>query len=148
MRLALEQAQQAEAIGEVPVGPVLVAANNELIAVGHNHPISASDPTAHAEVAVLRAAAQKLNNYRLVDTTLYVTLEPCVMCIGAMVHARVKRLVYGATEPKAGAVESAGRLLETIPFNHRIEVTAGILSAECASILSQFFARRRALKQT
>ncbi len=148
MRRAIEQARTAESMGEVPVGAVLVDGDKQLIAASHNHPISGHDPTAHAEVSVLRQAAHKLNNYRLVDTTLYVTLEPCVMCIGAMVHARVKRLVYGAKEPKAGAVESAGRLLETMPFNHRIEVSGGILGADCASILSQFFARRRALKQT
>jgi tRNA(adenine34) deaminase len=143
MREALEQARCAESANEVPVGAVLVDANNEWLASGHNQPISSHDPTAHAEIVVLREGARKLQNYRLVGTTLYVTLEPCAMCIGAMVHARVGRLVYAATEPRAGAVESSTQLLETIPFNHRIEITSGILGDESASLLSQFFARRR-----
>src|SRR5210317_2675538 len=107
MRRALEQARKAAALGEVPVGAVLVGESGELIAEGHNQPIAAHDPSAHAEIVVLRAAAQQLGNYRLPGTTLYVTIEPCVMCIGALVHARVQRLVYGAVEPKTGAVESA-----------------------------------------
>lgn len=147
MEQALQQAQLAAAMGEVPVGAVLVDENNQLLACGHNQPISASDPTAHAEVMVLRDAAKKLNNYRLVNSTLYVTLEPCAMCVGAMIHARVKRLVYGAVEYKTGAIESACQLLQTTRFNHSIEVTSGVLQHECAEILSDFFAARRAAKQ-
>ena len=148
MELALEQAQLAARLGEVPVGAVLVNADNQMIASGHNQPVSSHDPTAHAEIVVLRNAAQKINNYRLVNTTLYVTLEPCVMCVGAMIHARVKRLVYGALEPKTGAVVSNCELLDTVTFNHRIEFEGDVLEQPCASILSEFFARRRAEKRT
>ncbi len=148
MELALQQAQLAAEQGEVPVGAVLVDEENQLLACGHNQPISANDPTAHAEVIALREAAKKLHNYRLVNSTLYVTLEPCVMCVGAMVHARVKRLVYGAVEYKTGAIESACQLLQTTSFNHSIEVSSGVLQEPCATILSDFFAQRRAAKQT
>ena len=147
MRLALAQAQIAADLDEVPVGAILVGAAGELLAVGHNQPISAQDPSAHAEIVVLRAAAQKLGNYRLPDTTLYVTLEPCTMCVGAMVHARVGRLVYAATEPKTGAIESAQRLFETGNFNHRPQIEAGVLADECAALLTQFFANKRAVKK-
>ena len=148
MQLALEQAQQAAAENEVPVGAVLVDADSNLIASGYNRPISGHDPTAHAEIVVLREAAKKIQNYRLVGTTLYVTLEPCVMCVGAMIHARVKRLVYGATEHKTGAIESQVNLLEQVLFNHQIEVQSGVLAQPCAEILSDFFARRRAFKKS
>jgi tRNA(adenine34) deaminase len=147
MELALKQAQLAAEQGEVPVGAVLVDEDNQLLASGHNQPISSHDPTAHAEIVTLRRAAEKLNNYRLINSTLYVTLEPCVMCVGAMIHARVKRLVYGAVEYKTGAIESACQLLETTRFNHRIEVSSGVLQEQCAAILSDFFAQRRAAKQ-
>ena len=147
MRLALAQAQIAADLDEVPVGAILVGAAGELLAVGHNQPISAQDPSAHAEIVVLRAAAQKLGNYRLPDTTLYVTLEPCTMCVGAMVHARVGRLVYAATEPKTGAIESAQRLFETGNFNHRPQIEAGVLADECAALLTQFFANKRATRK-
>jgi tRNA(adenine34) deaminase len=147
MELALQQARQAAELGEVPVGAILVDEADRLISAGHNQPISAHDPTAHAEIVVLRNAAQKMGNYRLVNTTLYVTLEPCVMCVGAMIHARVKRLVYGAVEYKTGAIESACQLLQTTRFNHSIEVTSGVLQHECTGILSDFFAARRAAKQ-
>jgi len=143
MQQALAQAQIAAERDEVPVGAVLVDAAGELIAAGHNQPISACDPSAHAEIVVLRAAAQKLGNYRLPDTTLYVTLEPCTMCVGALVHARVGRLVYGAAEPKTGAIESAQRLFETGKFNHQPELKAGVLANECSALLSQFFAKKR-----
>jgi tRNA(adenine34) deaminase len=119
----------------------------ELIAAGHNQPISASDPSAHAEIVVLRAAAQKLGNYRLPGTTLYVTLEPCVMCVGALVHARVARLVYGATEPKTGAIESAQRLFETGNFNHKPEITAGVLADESAARITRFFENKRVARK-
>lgn len=144
MNLALEQAQKAATLGEVPVGAVLVDQQDRLIAASHNQPISTCDPTAHAEIMVLREAAKSQNNYRLTDTTLYVTLEPCVMCVGAMIHARVKRLVYGASEYKTGAIQSACQLLEQVNFNHTIEVKAGILEQGCAAIMSNFFAHRRA----
>ncbi len=148
MQLALEQAQRAAALNEVPVGAVLVSAQQELIAAGHNQPISRHDPTAHAEIIVLRAGAAKIENYRLVDTTLYVTLEPCVMCVGAMMHARVGRLVYGANEYKTGAIQSACRLLEHTQFNHRIDIESGVLQQPCADIMSHFFARRRSEKKS
>ncbi|HEY5739669.1 MAG TPA: tRNA adenosine(34) deaminase TadA, partial [Gammaproteobacteria bacterium] len=134
MRRALEQARKAAALGEVPVGAVLVGESGELIAEGHNQPIAAHDPSAHAEIVVLRAAAQQLGNYRLPGTTLYVTIEPCVMCVGALVHARVQRLVYGAVEPRTGAIASAHRLFDSGEFNHRPRIDAGILADECARL--------------
>ncbi len=143
MELAMEEARKAALIGEVPVGAVLVDAQGRVLAASHNQPISGVDPTAHAEIQVLREAAQNIGNYRLIDTTLYVTLEPCVMCVGAMIHARIKRLVYGATEYKTGAIQSAARLLDDINFNHVIEVDSGVLEQPCREILSEFFARRR-----
>lgn len=147
MQQALAQAQAAAAKDEVPVGAVLVDDAGELIAAGHNQPISTSDPSAHAEIVTLRAAAQKLANYRLPATTLYVTLEPCVMCVGALVHARVGRLVYGAAEPKTGAIESAQRLFESGRFNHQPEITAGVLADECAALMTQFFENKRAARR-
>jgi len=147
MQQALEQAQIAADKDEVPVGAVLVDAVGDLIAAGHNQPITACDPSAHAEMVVLRAAAQKLGNYRLPDTTLYVTLEPCTMCVGALVHARIGRLVYGAAEPKTGAIESAQRLFETGKFNHQPQVEAGVLADECSALLTQFFGQKRALRK-
>lgn len=143
MRQALAQARQAAAGDEVPVGAVLVDAGGELLAGGHNQPIGARDPSAHAEIVALRAAAQKLGNYRLPETTLYVTVEPCTMCVGALVHARVARIVYGAREPKTGAIESAQRLFETGEFNHRPEITGGVLADECSALLTEFFAAKR-----
>ncbi len=141
------QAQIAAEMEEVPVGAVLVDAAGELIATGHNQPISARDPSAHAEIVVLRAAAQKLGNYRLPETTLYVTLEPCTMCVGALVHARVGRLVYGAAEPKTGAIESAQRLFETGKFNHQPRIESGILADECSALLTRFFEIKRMMKK-
>jgi len=135
MRQALAQARLAAEMGEVPVGAVLVDEAGELVAAGHNQPISTNDPSAHAEIVTLRAA------------TLYVTLEPCTMCVGALVHARVKRLVYGATEPKSGAIESAQRLFETGQYNHQPEVEGGVLAAECSQLLSAFFEARRAARR-
>ena len=147
MRQALAQARIAAEHDEVPVGAVLVDAAGDLIAAGHNQPIGACDPSAHAEIMVLRAAAQKLGNYRLTGTTLYVTLEPCVMCVGALVHARVERVVYGAAEPKTGAIESAQRLFESGEFNHKPEIVSGVLADECASLMTEFFAGKRASKK-
>lgn len=143
MRLALEQAREAGARGEVPVGAVLVR-GTEVIARAGNQPIAAHDPTAHAEIVTLRAAGQALGNYRLDDTVLYVTLEPCLMCASAIVHARVRRVVYGAFDPKAGA---AGGLIDAFALkglNHRVDVFGGVLEAECGSLLSGFFAATRA----
>lgn len=147
MRRALDQARKAAAVGEVPVGAVLVDENDEMIATGHNQPIGARDPSAHAEIVALRAAARKLDNYRLPGSTLYVTLEPCTMCVGALVHARVQRLVYGAAEPKSGAIESTHRLFESGEFNHRPEIDRGVLAGECAALLTEFFENRRKLKR-
>jgi len=147
MQLALEQAHKAAALGEVPVGAVLVDSDNQLIAASHNQPILSHDPTAHAEIMVLREGARKKNNYRLNDTTLYVTLEPCVMCVGAMMHARIKRLVYGADEYKTGAIKSSCQLLQLTRFNHSIEIHSDVLQQPCADILSEFFSQRRADKK-
>jgi tRNA(adenine34) deaminase len=147
MRQAIAQAQIAADLDEVPVGAVLVDAAGELLAAGYNQPISARDPSAHAEIVALRAAAQKLGNYRLPDTTLYVTLEPCTMCVGALVHARVGRLVYAATEPKSGAVESARQLFKTGKFNHQPEIESGVLADECSALLTRFFETRRVAKK-
>lgn len=141
MRRALDAAARALRDGEVPVGAVLVR-DGEVVGEGGNTPISANDPTAHAEILALRAAAWSLGNYRLTGTTLYVTIEPCLMCVGAIVHARVAALVYGAADPKAGAVRSIldpGRL----PLNHRFAVVAGVLEGECRRLVQDFFRRRR-----
>ena len=143
MQQALAQARIAAGMNEVPVGAVLVDADGQLLAAGHNQPISACDPSAHAEIVTLRQAALKLNNYRLPDTTLYVTLEPCTMCVGALVHARVKRLVYAASEPRGGAIESAQQLFETGEYNHRPEIEGGLLAAESSALLTAFFKARR-----
>jgi tRNA(Arg) A34 adenosine deaminase TadA len=143
MREALAQARIAAEKNEVPVGAVLVDAAGEILAAGHNQPIGARDPSAHAEIVTLRAAAQKLDNYRLPGTTLYVTLEPCTMCVGALVHARVKRVVYAATEPRTGAIESAQKLFETGEYNHRPEIEGGLLADESSALLTAFFKARR-----
>lgn len=142
MRRALDLARHAEQAGEVPVG-ALVVLNDEVIGEGWNQPIVSHDPTAHAEIVALRAAATRMRNYRLTDTTLYVTLEPCVMCAGAIVQARVARVVYGAADPKAGAAGSVFNLLESPSMNHRAQVTGGILAKECGELLRSFFEVRR-----
>ena len=142
MRHALALAAQGAVVGEVPVGCVIVR-DGMVLGEGWNRPIGAHDPTAHAEVVALRDAAARAGNYRLVDTTLYVTLEPCVMCVGAIVHARVARLVYGAADPKTGAIESVFRLLEGEHHNHRVAVTGGVLGAECGERLREFFRAKR-----
>ncbi len=146
MRCALAEARRAAEADEVPVGAVLIGADGELIAGGFNQPIRSHDPSAHAEIVVLREAAQKLRNYRLPGTTLYVTVEPCTMCVGALVHARVARIVYGAAEPKTGAIESAQRLFESGRFNHRPQIDGGVLGNECSAILGEFFAAKRLAK--
>ena len=146
MRQALALAEHAARRGEVPVGAVLVrdgGNGDELVGQGSNRVIGSSDPTAHAEINALRDAAVRLGNYRLPGTTLYVTLEPCLMCAGALVHARVKRLVFGAREPRTGVVVSHARALESPAHNHRVEVSEGVLAEECASLMQRFFRERR-----
>jgi tRNA(adenine34) deaminase len=143
MRRALQQAQLAQDQQEVPVGAVVVA-DDELVSSGYNQTILSRDPSAHAEVVALRRAAQKLNNHRLPQVTLYVTLEPCMMCAGVLIQGRIQRLVYGATEPKAGAVESHP-LLHNAWLNHQLAVTGGVLAEPCGQILSEFFIAKRAL---
>ena len=142
MALAIEQAKLAEKMEEVPVGAVLVQ-DNQLIASAHNQPISNNDPTAHAEIQLLRAAGKQLNNYRFPDTTLYVTLEPCTMCLGAMIHARVSRIVFGAYDQKTGVCGSCQDLSTSKCFNHSIETEGGILADECKQLLQKFFKKRR-----
>jgi tRNA(adenine34) deaminase len=142
MNLALEMAREAEKIGEVPVG-ALVIKDGEIIGRGFNAPISNSDPTAHAEIRAMRDAAQQLGNYRLVDCTLYVTLEPCAMCSGAIQHARITRLVYGAADPKTGCCGSVINLMDEARLNHHCKVTGGVLAEACGKRLSDFFASRR-----
>ncbi len=142
MRHAMALAERAEKAGEVPVGAVLIL-GDKILAEGWNRPIKTHDPTAHAEILALRAAGSTLLNYRLIDTTLYVTLEPCVMCMGAISHARVRRIVYGATDPKRGAAGSAMQLADAAFLNHRIEVNGGILGDECGAQLRSFFLSRR-----
>jgi len=142
MRAALDQAVDARQRGEVPVGAVVVL-NGGIIGVGCNQPISAADPTAHAEIVALRDAARRVGNYRLNGATLYVTIEPCQMCVGAMIHARIARVVYGTAEPKAGAIESAMRAHEHPALNHRMQATGGVLEAECRGMIQEFFRERR-----
>lgn len=146
MAEAIKEALKADLKNEVPVGAVVVL-NGEVIGRGHNQPITANDPTAHAEVMALRDAATNLKNYRLSDATLYVTIEPCTMCAGAMVHSRVKQVVYGATEPKAGVALSQEQIFEKPYFNHQVEVVAGVMADECTAAIQAFFKRRREEKK-
>lgn len=145
MREALQLASEAEALGEVPVGAIVVK-DGVIVGRGFNHPIAAHDPSAHAEVMALRDAARQLGNYRLPGCSLYVTLEPCVMCAGAIFHARIARVVYGAPEPKTGAAGSAVELFGLPHLNHHAEIVGGVLASECADRVSSFFARKRAAK--
>jgi tRNA(adenine34) deaminase len=142
MRAALDEARKGAGTGEVPVGAVVVL-EGEIVGRGFNQPIGSRDPTAHAEIVAMRAAARALGNYRLVGSTLYVTIEPCLMCVGAMVHARVQTLVFGAPEPKAGAVVSTCRSHELPSLNHRIEVVGGVLEEDCRAVIQEFFKARR-----
>lgn len=142
MQRALGEARQAQAAGEVPVGAIVVI-EGRIVGAGFNQPIAAHDPTAHAEVVALREAARQLANYRLTDATLYVTVEPCMMCVGAMVHARVGTVVYGAAEPKAGALVSAQRAHEAPGLNHRLRVRGGVCEEECRALIQAFFKERR-----
>jgi len=146
MHQALTLAQQGGALGEVPVGAVLVL-NEQVIGEGYNQPILSHDPTAHAEVVAIRQAARCLQNYRLENTTLYVTLEPCTMCVGALIHARVGRVVFAATEPKSGSLVSARKQLETGYYNHVFSVESGLLADEASKMLSDFFRARREAKK-
>ncbi len=143
MRAALDQARLALAAGEVPIGAVIVL-GDRVVAAGYNQPITAIDPTAHAEIVALRAAARVVGNYRLPGSVLYVTVEPCLMCVGALVHARVREVVYGAAEPKSGALVSAARAHESPGLNHRLAVTGGVLEDECRDMIQAFFKVRRA----
>jgi tRNA(adenine34) deaminase len=142
MRQALEQAHHAATAGEVPVGAVLVL-DRTVIATGFNHPIGTHDPTAHAEIRAIRAAAHRLSNYRLVGCELFVTLEPCAMCVGAILHARLSRVVFGAADPKTGACGSVVDLFAQTRLNHHTAVTGGVLADECGRVLSEFFRSRR-----
>jgi tRNA(adenine34) deaminase len=142
MEAAIEEADRALAAGEVPIG-ALVVIDDRIVARAFNQPIGSVDPTAHAEVLALRAAARLVGNYRLTDATVYVTVEPCLMCVGALVHARVRELVYGAAEPKSGAIVSTLKALDSPGLNHRFAVTAGVLEQRCRSTVQQFFREKR-----
>jgi tRNA(adenine34) deaminase len=142
MRVALEEAQWAGAAGEVPVGAVVVL-GGQVVGRGHNRPVATSDPAAHAEIEALRAAGRQVGNYRLTDATLYVTVEPCVMCAGACVHARIGELVFGALDAKGGAIVSRARILDAPTWNHRVSVVGGVLAAEAGELLQAFFRTRR-----
>lgn len=142
MREALRLAHLAAEAGEVPVGAILVK-NGQVIGRGYNQPVKSHDPSAHAEICALRDAGQVVRNYRLPDATLYVTIEPCTMCYGAIIHARVKRVVFGAAEPRYGALVSGQKLLQNGLFNHQPEVLGGVLETDCAQIMKQFFAKKR-----
>ncbi len=148
MRYALALADKAEALGEIPVGAVLVDERGEILGEGWNLSIVSSDPTAHAEIVALRNAGQKVRNYRLLNTTLYVTLEPCTMCAGAILHSRIKRLVFGAADYKTGAVGSRFHFFDDYKMNHVPEITGGVLEAECSRKLSEFFRKRREQKKS
>lgn len=147
MRRALALAEQAEALGEIPVGALLVDAKGEVIGEGYNLSISHNDPTAHAEIVALRNGARQIANYRLLDCTLYVTLEPCTMCAGAILHSRIKRLVFGAADYKTGAVGSRFHFFDDYKMNHNVEVCGGVLAEECSAKLSAFFQKRREQKK-
>ena len=142
MARALAAAAEAEREGEVPVGAVIVI-DRQILGIGFNRPISLNDPTAHAEIVAIREAARKLQNYRLTGSTLYVTVEPCAMCAGSLVNARVSRLVYGTADQRAGGIESVFRIVENRSLNHRVEVTSGILAEECRELIQDFFRKRR-----
>ena len=142
MRLALAEAAYARTLNEVPIGAVVVA-DGKVVGTGCNRPVSAIDPTAHAEINALRAAATSMENYRLTGVTLYVTVEPCLMCVGAMIHARVGLVVYGAPEPRSGALVSATRAHETPGLNHQLTVLGGVLEEECRAVLQEFFKEKR-----
>lgn len=143
MRLAIAQAEKARDLHEVPIGAVLIDASGEVLASASNRTITDSDPTAHAEIIALRSAAARIGNYRLTGCTLYTTIEPCVMCSGALVNARISRLVFGAHDERFGAVETKFRLCDSGQLNHRMEITSGVLTTECRSLMQEFFRERR-----
>jgi tRNA(adenine34) deaminase len=143
MELALDEAKKAGQIGEVPIGAILVAENGKILSAAHNQTIQQVDPTAHAEILAMRKAAIKLNNYRLLNTYLFVTVEPCMMCMGALVHARVKRIIYGATDPKWGAAGSLYNFAEDSRLNHRVEIINGVREEECRALMQAFFRAKR-----
>ena len=143
MELALDEAKKAGQIGEVPIGAVLVAENGALLSAAHNQTIKQLDPTAHAEILALREAAAKIHNYRLLNTSLFVTVEPCMMCMGALVHARVKRIIYGATDPKWGAAGSLYNFSEDFRLNHQVETINGVREEECRELMQAFFRAKR-----
>ncbi len=146
MGIAIEEAHKAEQQGEVPVGAVLIDANGSVLAAAHNQTIHQCDPSAHAEILVLRQASQKIQNYRLLSTTLYATVEPCFMCMGAIVHARIARLVFGAQDPKWGAAGSLYNFADDARLNHQLEVIGGICEALCRTLIQEFFSKRRPSK--
>jgi len=143
MKLALNQAKKAGQKSEVPIGSVLISESGEILSLSHNQTISLADPTAHAEIITLRKAAQKILNYRLLSTTLYVTIEPCIMCMGAIVHARVSRVVFGAHDPKWGAAGSLYNFADDARLNHRPEIISGICEDECRTLIQDFFREKR-----
>jgi tRNA(adenine34) deaminase len=143
MELALQEAKRAGQIGEVPVGAVLVSENDEILAAAHNQTIKLADPTAHAEILALRKAALEINNYRLLKTTLYVTVEPCIMCMGAIVHARISQVVFGTADPKWGAAGSLYNYAEDERLNHRVEITAGVCAEDSRRLMQDFFRAKR-----
>jgi tRNA(adenine34) deaminase len=143
MKLALSEAEKAGQIGEVPIGAVLVSEDGAILASNHNRTIRLADPTAHAEILVMRGAALRINNYRLLNTTLVVTVEPCIMCMGAIVHARISRVVFGANDPKWGAAGSLYNYAEDDRLNHRVEIVKGVCEPECRSLMQDFFRAKR-----
>lgn len=143
MRKAIEAAKAAQDLDEIPIGACLIDADGELLAAAGNRTITSSDPTAHAEILVLREAGTKIGNYRLTETTLYTTIEPCAMCAGALVNARVERLVFGAHDERFGAVKSVFQICDTSSLNHQIDITAGVLAEECRKLMQDFFRARR-----
>lgn len=148
MNMALALAKEAGEAGEIPVGAVLIDEAGNLLAEARNSPIAKNDPTAHAEILALRKAGKRVGNYRLTETTLYVTIEPCPMCAGALLHARVKRLVFGAPDPKTGACGSVFNLVQNHRMNHRLEVTSGVLENDCSRIIKEFFREKRENKKS
>ena len=143
MELALEEAKKAGQIGEVPIGAILVSENGTVLSAAHNQTIKQVDPTAHAEILALREAAIKIHNYRLLNTSMFVTIEPCIMCMGALVHARVKRVIYGANDPKWGAAGSLYNFSEDFRLNHRIDVIKGVREEQCRELMQAFFRAKR-----
>jgi len=147
MRIALKEAWKAYDLGEVPVGALVVAGDGTILGKGHNETIARNDPTAHAEMIALSEAAEAIKNYRLLQTKMYVTVEPCIMCAGALVHARVEEVIYGANDPKWGGVTSLYRLCEDERLNHRLNVTSGVLESDCGDVIRRFFIERRGGKE-